>query len=259
MTPEPERKSRPQVNCPKCNGMGFFRTDAPVGSRDFGKIVPCDHPSHNQERLLRLAGLSKLLPSEARKRLRDIRKNDLNHEILNAAREMIDEPRGRWLYMYGPAGNAKSDVLLAVCNEVNIAGKGPAQFVELARLLDWITEANAEKEYRTRSMKGGIGPENWNNEGYIDRFERVVNIPVLAIDEFDKVRLTDFREEFLFEFLNTRWRQAVDGVTATLFAGQTAPMVWPDPIRSRIEDGRFKVVHNLAGDGRRASKRKETK
>ena len=92
--------------------------------------------------------------------------------------------------------------------------------------------------------------------GYQTRLDRISALPVILIDEFDKARMTDFREEFLFEFLNTRWRQAVAGETATLFAGQTAPIDWPDPIRSRIEDGRFKVVHNLAGDARRAMKRK---
>lgn len=244
-----------EPSCPECGGSGFFRLDAPVGSKEFGRVVPCDHPSHAETRLSRLSGLSNLLPNEATKRIKDIKPNGANTELLKAAKEMIDDPLGRWLYIYGKAGNAKSDILLAIVNEVNTRGGGPAMLVEFSRLLNWITEANAEKDYRAKSLKSGIGPADWANEGYIDRLERIATIRILAIDEFDKVRMTDFREEFLFEFLNLRWRQAVAGTTATLFASQTAPIDWPDPIRSRIEDGRFRVVHNLAGDARRAMKR----
>lgn len=260
MTPEPASESKAQLPepCPQCKGAGFFRLDAPAGSRDFGRLIPCDHPSHTSSRLSRLAGLSNLLPVELGKRLRDIRPNGKNREVLDAAKEMIREPRGWWLYLYGKAGNAKSDVLLAVTNETNAAGKGPALYVEFTRLLNWITEANSEKDYRSKFLAGGHGQEGGMPEsmGYIARLDRITSFPVIAIDEFDKARMTDFREEFLFEFLSARWRQAVAGETATLFASQTAPIDWPDPIRSRIEDGRFKVVHNLAGDARWAMKRK---
>lgn len=245
------------TTCPDCGGTGFFRLDAPVGSRDFGRIVPCRHPSHSRDKLSRLAGLSNLMPAELEKRLRDIRRNKDNGPMLAAAKEMIRTPRGSWLYLYGKAGNAKSDVLLAVCNEINASDKGPALFVEFARLLNWISEAYAEKAARGKAMR--MDGEMPDSMGYIARLDKITSFPVIAIDEFDKARLTDFREEFLFEFLNTRWRQAVAGETSTLFASQTAPIDWHDPIRSRIEDGRFKIVHNLAPDARPEMKRKETK
>lgn len=242
----------PSEGCPACGGTGFFRMDAPVGHRDFGRLSPCDHPSHTQARLSRLAGLSNLLPVEIKKRLRDIKSNSRNAEVLKAAREMVNNPRGWWLYIYGKAGNAKSDVLLAVTNEINAAGKGPALYVEFTRLLNWISEAYAERDSRSKALAKGEMPDSM---GYMARLDRIAAFPVIAIDEFDKARMTDFREEFLFEFLNTRWRQAVAGETATLFASQTAPIDWPDPIRSRIEDGRFRVVHNLAADGRPDARR----
>lgn len=239
--------------CPACGGTGFFRLDAPVGTPGFGRLEVCDHPSHTLARLARLAGLSGLLPAEAKKRLTDIKANDNNKEMLKAAREMIHQPAGWWLYLYGKAGNAKSQVLLAIHNEINATGRGPALYVEFARLLNWIGEAYAERDFRSKAMTSGGLPDS---VGYQARLDRIVALPVILIDEFDKARMTDFRNEFLFEFLNTRWRQAVAGETATIFAGQTAPIDWPDPIRSRIEDGRFKVVHNPAGDARRAMKRR---
>lgn len=243
----------PDSCCPDCGGAGFFRTDAPVGDRNFGRLVPCDHPSHSESRLARLAGLSNLMPSELRKRISDIQPRANNKAVIDAAREMVKNRQG-WLYVYGKAGNAKSDVLLAVTNEINAAGRGPALYVEFSRLLNWITEAHTEESSRSAfAAEKGRFPDS---QGYIARLDRIVSFPVICIDEFDKARMTDFREEFLFEFMNLRWRQAVDGKSATLFASQTAPIDWPDPIRSRIEDGRFQIIHNLAPDGRRAMKRR---
>lgn len=241
--------------CPDCNGAGFFRHDVPVGHKDFGRLMPCDNPIHTSARLHRLAGLSNLMPAETRKRIKDIKPNTHNGEIVKAAKEMVKNPCGWWLYIYGKAGNAKSDILIAVCNELNILGVD-ALYIEFTRLLNWISEAYTERDTRNKyATKEGILPDSM---GYQARLDRIAAFPVIAIDEFDKARMTDFREEFLFEFLNLRWRQAAAGKSATLFASQTAPIDWADPIRSRIQDGRFRVIHNLAGDARPLIKSRAT-
>jgi hypothetical protein len=71
----------------------------------------------------------------------------------------------------------------------------------------------------------------------------------LAIDEIDQARMTEFAEEFRFDFFDERYRQAVNGVTVTLFASQTDTDQLPDPLRSRFSQ--FPVVHNAAGDARK--------
>jgi DNA replication protein DnaC len=167
---------------------------------------------------------------------------------------MIEAPYG-WLYLYGGPGNAKSEVLMAIVNELNLAGRGPALYLKFSYLLNRMRAAFAEQDYHHAQARAGLSPEQWQNLGYLERFERLKAVPVLAIDELDKVRLTEFGLEFTFDFLDERYRQAIHGQTVTLFAGQTCPDDLPAPLSSRIYDGRFQVIHNPAGDARPAMRR----
>lgn len=62
--------------------------------------------------------------------------------------------------------------------------------------------------------------------------------------------MTEFATEFQFDVLDERYRSAIDGETMTIFASNTPPIELPAPIRSRVMDGRFQVVHNPGGDAR---------
>ena len=91
--------------------------------------------------------------------------------------------------------------------------------------------------------------------GYIARFNELKAIKVLAIDEMDKARDTEFMFDFRFHFLDYRYRQAVNGETITLFASNSAPSNLSDVLWDRVRDGRFKVIHNTAGSARPHMKR----
>lgn len=213
--------------------MGFFRLDVPYGHEQFGKVVPCDNPFHYPERLARLADLSNLNPADLSRRLRDIQPNDDNLAMLDAARAIIAKPYG-WLYIWGGPGNAKTEALIAIVNELNTGGKGPAMYITLARLIEWVRDA----------FRDGA------QDSYTNRFERALHIKAMAIDEMDKARETDFSEEFRFHFLDERYRQAARGETVTIFASNTDPAKLPEPIYDRIRDGRFKIVENTAASAR---------
>lgn len=221
----------------------------PPGHPKFGKIVPCDNPCHADERVRRLAVVSGLHPADLKRRLVDIYPMPGNKTMLDAARQMIDDPCG-WLYIHGGPGNAKSEILIAMVNEINAAGKGPAMYVKFTGLVNYIREAFAERSYRQKQLERGVGAGGWDNLGYLDRFNRVKDIKFLAIDELDKARVTEFVEEFRFDFLDERYRQAINGDTVTVFASQTPPGELPKPLASRVMDGRFIVVCNTAGDAR---------
>ncbi len=77
----------------------------------------------------------------------------------------------------------------------------------------------------------------------------------MAIEEFGKSRVTEFTQEFRFDFLDERYEQALRGETVTLFAANSSPAELPQALRSRIEDGRFQVVENGAGDARPDARR----
>lgn len=221
----PDKPSPPV--CPNCAGAGWFRLDVPVGDPQFGKPIRCEHPIHDPERLSHLKKISHLGERELKVTLSDISKNDDNHEMLTAAKWMTADPWG-WLYIWGGPGNAKTEVLIAIVNELNRRGQGPAMYTSLSTILDWMRQA--------------YGP--LAKDDYLARFDKLRQIKVLAIDEMDKPRSTEWAEEFRFNFLDDRYRSALNGETITLFAGNTNPASFGDVLFDRIRDGRFKIVFN---------------
>ena len=213
--------------------MGFFRLDVPPTDRRFGKPMPCDNPFHTAERLDRAAQLSNLHAGDLARRIKDIDPYPGNVAMLIASRQMVDRLAG-WLYIWGGPGNAKSEVLIAIVNEVNDAGRGPAMYVTYSHLVNWVREANKPDA----------------TESYIQRFDRLKALRLLAVDEMDKARETEFSQEFRFEFLDERYRQAILGTSAMVFAGNTDPALLPLPLYDRVNDGRFTIVENTAPSAR---------
>jgi len=222
--------------------------------RRFGKPIPCDGPFHTPARLARLAALSNLSTGDLTRRLTDIEEMhytrkakavdddgkeiwvnvlESNRAMLQAAHKMISDPFG-WLYIHGGPGNAKSEVLISIVNEANSAGNGPAMYVTFSHLVNWVREAN----------KPGVA------EDYIERFDRLLNVKMLAVDEMDKARSTEFADEFRFQFLDERYRQAIRGETQMIFASNSNPDTLPIPLWDRIRDGRFMIVENTAPSAR---------
>lgn len=255
--------------CPLCCGNGFLRLDNPVGHPRFGKFEPCPHPSHQADRLARLARVSEMQPGEMARRVSDIKRVEQrvkikqfdpaqnkeieaveirsNHAMLDAANQMLADPHG-WLWIWGGPGNAKSEVLIAMVNELNERGHGPAVYTKFTKLVDYMRDAFDERKRRADDPGFDLG--------YIARFNRLKSIKVLAIDEMDKVRETPFLNDFRFDFLDDRYRQGVNGQTITLFASNDNPATLPDPIWDRVRDGRFRVVHNQAASARPYMRRK---
>jgi hypothetical protein len=274
--PRPENSYR----CPDCKDAGWFRRDVPPSDPDFGRPVRCDNPVHRPEWLARLAARSNLLPEDLDTRLKDIKvvhffepvvgtdgkplledgtpKRVLrsNQAMLEAARSLVQEPRG-FLYVWGPWGNAKSEALIAIVNEVNLDGGGLAMYIKFSDLVEYMREAYADRDRRKALLAQGDLDADMT---YWQRFERLKDIPVLAIDEFDfdddKVRETGLVKQFRFDFLDVRYHQAIRGKTATVFASNSPPDALPDAIYSRVRDGRFTIVHNTAPDSRPAMRRK---
>lgn len=219
--------------CHDCGGMGFFRADVPVNHPQFGKLILCDNPVHTSERLDRLAHASNLHAGDLARRLGDIILKPGNAKMLEAARMMIANPHG-WLWIHGGPGNAKSEVLISIVNEVNEAGKGLAMYCTFTNLVNWIREAFTDEA----------------NESYNQRFQRLLGIKLLAVDEMDKAKDTEWLNEFRFNFLDERYRQAILGESAMVFASNTPPNLLPMALYDRVRDGRFAIVENTTPSAR---------
>ncbi len=218
----------------------------------------CDHPSHSPDRQKRLASVSGLDRADLSRRLKDINLTHFNEPkliddkmtdswisnraMLIAARQMIDNPHGM-LYIWGEPGNAKSESLIAIVNELNEKGFSPAVYTKLSKVIDYMRDAFAEVKYRESR---GVEAQDM---GYIARFNRLKEVKVLAIDEMDKIKnLTGFVEDFRFDFLDDRYRQAARGETVTIFASNSDPADLPMPIYDRIRE--FTIVQNTAPSAR---------
>jgi DNA replication protein DnaC len=168
--------------------------------------------------------------------------------MLDACERMLQNPRG-WLYIHGGPGNAKSIALRAMCNHLALAGFYPVVYIKFSRLVEIVRRANAAQYAKSKHFQTTGSLELWDN-GYLDTFERLLKIRVLAIEEFDKARMTEFAAEFRFDFLDDRYEQALRGETITMFASQDSPLSLPAPLASRVNSGKFIVVENTEGDAR---------
>lgn len=248
LTLTPSRRSLPQPECDICGGAGYFRRDVAVGHPDFGKLIRCENSVHFKQRLHKLSSLSQMHPSDTGLRLSDIDRIPGNETMIAACQKMLESPRG-WLYIWGGPGNAKTLALKAMCNHLTEAGYFPVVYIKFSRLVEIVRKANTAQYAKQKHFREYGNFTEWDNS-YIDTFDRLLAIRVLAIEEFDKARMTEFAAEFRFDFLDERYEQAVRGETITLFASQDPPTALPAPLSSRMSDGRFVVVKNTAGDSR---------
>lgn len=196
-------------------------------------VTPCECQIKRQaERLQRICGLTE---SERRLTLADVSPNGPGtDEMISAARRFIAEPSG-FLTLYGGSGNAKTMILQSVINAC-VSDGVLAIYTTFYNLISYIKEAFNENESAQR------------------RIQQFIDARVLAIDEMDKVRATDWVIELRGALLDRRYRDAIDGASGTLFAMNSAPdsdSFMPDWLTSRLYDGRFTVIHNTDPDMRR--------
>lgn len=149
--------------------------------------------------------------------------NSQANQVPVAVKEIVENPDGHFLYLYGEPDGRENSILLAAVEEINAAGRGPALFISFPLLRNWLKQANDESFPYQMDYKFHI--------------QLAIKTRVLAIGDFDKASVASCHQEALLELLGTRRQQAMAGKTATLFASQTAPDDWPEPIRDLIKDG----------------------
>jgi hypothetical protein len=174
----------------------------------------------------RLDALSGLFPSERAVSLDAIAPNGPDTaRILAMARRYCHRPWGLWT-LWGGFGNAKTLVLQAIVNHFRRGGQ-LAIYVRFHDLLDHIRAGHApDADHSARQ-----------------RYQRLLRVRVLAIDELDKARITPYAHEFRTLLLDDRYRYALEPDSAvqrhTLLALNSNPAHLPPHIYDRLRDGRF--------------------
>lgn len=134
---------------------------------------------------------------------------DRSDGVLEMKREADRFAEGKlaMLTFAGPPGVGKTTALHACVNESRERRGTVGSYIALARLLDHVREGyteNAEKGAR-------------------DRYDEWVAAPLIAVDEIDKIKWTDWAREQWTRFLDERYQAAEEGRSQTAFAMNKRP------------------------------------
>jgi DNA replication protein DnaC len=189
-------------------------------------LVPCSCAA-GQERAERWRGL----PEEAAGvRLRGGRVKSVADQVeaLGAIRGFIKQPRG-WVTLAGGYGVGKTTLIYAALN--HLADKGIyGRYVMMPELLDLL-----------RTVLRG------EPQVYASKLRRFVQAPILAVDELDKVRDSDFVDEVLHAIFLARYQNRHRLGTLIGYNLDRESNI-PPFLASRIRDGRFELIRMIGVD-----------
>jgi DNA replication protein DnaC len=148
----------------------------------------------------------------------------------------VTHPYGM-ITFWGGSGNAKTMALQAVINHF-IDANVEAIYITAFDLISYIRAAFV-KNKNDLIVK--------DDDAY-SRLVRFGSVKLLAIDEFDKVRVTEWVQEQLTDLIDRRYRLANDSQSGTLIAMNDDPKELPSWMYSRLAQNI--IIHNPDNDMR---------
>lgn len=215
-------------DCEICGGIGWVRFDRPIDDPLFGRMAIC--PNRSSDALGRDSGL------DARElALKWAAVADLNNALAAVRAVKATLARGRgWVCLWGPTGLGKT-LILQVAVAETIRAQRPARYTRMVDVIDNLRQAFDAENTRGEETR---------------RMESWAGLSILAIDEVDRLRSSDYSEEKKFALLDRRYQAAVRGNSITLLTSNSDPRGWDDYLSSRIFDGRFAVIRMTGQDAR---------
>ncbi len=212
--------------CQVCHGLGWVRDG-------YGKLMLC--PNVDRLRVFpERYGMTRQEAEAAR-----WPKGAKIQPVIKLVKDVIQRGYG-WVYVFGPFGIGKTFLLRAAVAGLLLSGKDAA-YTRMAEIVD--------------HLRDGFDAER-GEQGETERLRWWAELPVLAIDEFDRVRKTEYADERRFVLMDRRYEAAIRQRSVTLIASNSGPAELPGYLRDRIEDGRFVVVE-LNGTSQRPIQRYE--
>lgn len=193
----------------------------------FGKVEPC--PNNTQRFDFAKMGIH---PDERAGLTWESLSRVPGVQEIKAALDELSERGHGWVFLWGGPGQAKSRALKIIVNQ--LLGEGlPAIYTTMSDVFE-----------NLRAVYGDYVDKRQTAETRLDHWTAA---PMLALDEFEKGRSTEFSEEKRFALVDKRYMLNIERkVGMTVFASNADPQTFPPYVRSRIFDGRCKVVE-LAG------------
>lgn len=213
--------------CKNCDDQRYYRYEVGQNHPYFGRLFPC--PNCNQIVIDERCGLKTHERKIGFTSIKTIGRPSTKN-MVDISRKFTTASSG-FLSIHGGFGNGKTTVLMAIVNEIIAMGR-EARYLTASELLAYMREA--------------FNPET--RESDYDRLHELAKIPVLCIDEMDKLRDTPYSREIQQELINLRYRDA--GVLGTVLAwnGDIDALPWPAVV-SRISE--FTVIKNTDSDMRK--------
>jgi hypothetical protein len=209
-------------DCPICGGVGLVRihTDD-IYSPDFGKLKHCTCIDPWRVYGSRVG----LEETEQGKTWSDLNDRENITQAKWAVNETLKVGYG-WVYLWGDYGLAKTEILkIAVATAIR--DHKLAAYTRMVEIID--------------DMRGAYDAKNANEES-ARRLDFWSSAPILCIDEFDRVRATEYVTERRFILMDRRYEDACREKSITIMASNAAPNTIDGYLADRISDGRFKVV-----------------
>ena len=224
-----------QPDCKVCGGLGWVMGDYEITDARFGKINPCPNADIFAIYGDKL-GINKI---DMRLTWKSLEKNG---NVIDAARRVYDAlERGYGMvYLWGAAGTGKTRILKTAIAEWLRITRRSAAYTAMSDVIDYLRAsfdtANASEQAAAR----------------MDFYSTT---PLLAIDEVDKMRGTEYANEKRFTLFDRRYELAAREQGVTLMASNSDPHDFLDDyLLSRIYDGRNIVIQMTGADARPALK-----
>lgn len=232
-------KPPPQVyQCPMCRDMKWLiRMDSnglAITHGDFNRRMircNCQYNTDRQHSLDRLTRLDGLTPGDRTKTFETMQQIAGMMEAAETIQDRLVQRRGL-VTLRGEPGRGKSYLLMAAINRARSQGV-LAVYTTTAELLDHLRRAYA--------------PES--DTSLDARWDMLINCEVLALDELDRFKSTEWAEEKFGSFMDLRYRYMDNRLTLCAMNGKLSDL--PSRVASRLNDGRARVIEMRGIDVRR--------
>ncbi len=230
-------------DCEFCGGVGFLRSDVPVGHPDFGRLEPCvcrssEVAQNARQRLYEMSNLDRLshltfenFRTSGNPKAEFIAPQEISslQEAKDASENFFRSLQG-WLLLEGAYGCGKTHLAAAIANAAVHNGI-PTLFITVPDLLD--------------SLRFAYGNPETTFEA---RFNEIKNADLLVMDDFGTQNATAWAQEKLFQIINYRYiNQLPTVITTNLILDEIESR-----IRSRLQDSDFvQHIRIIAPDFRR--------
>jgi DNA replication protein DnaC len=219
--------SEEQAYCEICDDARWLNVDAPIGSPEFGTVVPCKCQeqvwgAHSRNRLRDYSDLGPLERMTFESMEPTGRDGFVDAPSFRRAKDVAQtyshDPMG-WLIISGPSGTGKTHLAAAIANRL-IADNRPAKFVSVPDLLDHM-RATLDRD-----------DNDTDAEDFESLFVHIIEAPMLILDDLGVQSPTRWAEEKIDQVLSHRYARRLPTVLTT----STPVEQMPDRLRTRVLD-----------------------